>query len=130
MKAAPAGLGAEGKAAWERVKRSLASHEDADLLWDAAARFARAVDLADKARREWKRMGEPLMSENPNGANGVHPILKVIQDAERDAARFAQRLRLDVESAVRRPVGHPVGRGQSPDRVAGGPARVKLQAVK
>jgi hypothetical protein len=129
VKAAPAGLGAEGKAAWERAKRSLSSHDDADLLWDAAARFARAVDLADKARREWKRLGEPLMSENPNGANGVHPILKVIQDAERDAARFAQRLRLDVESTVKRPVGRPVGASSAPDRPAG-PSRVKLQAVK
>ena len=89
----PTGLNAAGKAAWRRALESLDESEQ-ERLYDLAARYANAVDLADKARRDWRKAGEPLLLELGNGTAMVHPLVKVMQDAERDAKRFGEALGL------------------------------------
>jgi hypothetical protein len=74
--------------------RAIEDLEDPDRLYDTAARFAHAVDLADKARRRWRKAGEPLVLELGNGTATVHPLVKVMQDAERDAKRFGEALEI------------------------------------
>jgi hypothetical protein len=126
---APQGLGAAGKAAWKRAADAVGAD---DRYYDAAARYAHAVDVADKARREWRKMGEPLMSTNPNGANGVHSLLKVIESSDAAAGRFGAQLGLDPLAAKKMrtagKTGRPQGAVSAPDRAA--PPRVTLRSVK
>ena len=105
----PEGLSAAGLAAWGRALRVLERTDEPDLHYDAASRYAFAVDLAVGARRAWQELGEPLTVANPNGAEGVHPVLKVIRDAEHDARRFGEALGL-----VAKPKGRP---GRKPEAV-------------
>jgi hypothetical protein len=124
----PAGLGVAGRAAW---KRAVERVDGADEYLDAVARYAHAVDVADKARKEWRRLGEPFMSTNPNGANGVQSLLKVIEASDAAAGRFGAQLGLDPLAAKKmRTAGRtrrPPGAASAPDRAA--PPRVTLRSV-
>jgi hypothetical protein len=51
----PEGLSGAGLAAWGRANRALEGHPDLDLLVEAAARYAYAVDLAAMMNRKLKR---------------------------------------------------------------------------
>lgn len=85
----PDGLSAAGLAAWGRANRALEGHPDTDMLVEAAARYAYAADLAAGSREKWFAEGMPLTVLWPNGIESAHPLLKVIRDAEHDAAKFA-----------------------------------------
>jgi hypothetical protein len=122
----PDGLGPAGLAAWGRAQRALDGHPDPDLLFEAASRYAFAVDLAHESREVWHGLEQPLTVEYPNGIQAPHPILKVVRDAELDAARFA--LALGIDAKVK---GRP---GRKPEAVIGpkvgrSPA-AKLRATK
>ena len=122
----PEGLGPAGLAAWGRALRALDGHPDPDLLAEAAARYAYAVDLARETRTAWFAQEQPLTVEYPNGIEAPHPLLKIIRDAEADAAKFA--LALGIDGAVR-------GRaGRKPEAVirpkVGRSPAAKLRAVK
>ena len=91
----PAGLRPAGLAAWGGAQRALESHPDSDLLAESASRYAYAVDLADGAREAWLAQGRPLTVLWPNGIESPHPLLKVMRDAEHDAAKFAVALGID-----------------------------------
>jgi hypothetical protein len=93
----PDGLSPAGLAAWGRAKRALESHADTDLFVEAAARYAYAVDLASGSRETWYEADQPLIIEYPNGVTAPHPLLKVIREAEHDAARFALALGIDAK---------------------------------
>lgn len=98
----PEKLGSAGKKAWNRALRSIEGLEDEDRLYDSAERYARQTDLADKARRAWRREGEPLISTNPNGAIGKHPLLKVIEDADKLANRLGEPLGIEAQKQKHR----------------------------
>ena len=85
----PDSLGAAGRNAWKRAIRGLRDVDDPDLFYDAASRLAHAVDLADRARRAWRKAGEPLVKES---GSAVHPLVVVMQDADQAAARHARGL--------------------------------------
>jgi phage terminase small subunit len=87
----PEALGRAGKAAWRRAQRALADQEDADRLYELVARYANAVDLADRARGEWRKAGRPFSKAS---GSAVHPLIRAMQDAERDAARYGEALGL------------------------------------
>jgi hypothetical protein len=93
----PYGLGPAGLAAWCRAVRALDGHPDPDLLFEAASRFAFAVDLAQESRKVWYGLEQPLTVEYPNGIEAPHPLLKIVREAETDAARFAVALGIDAK---------------------------------
>jgi phage terminase small subunit len=124
---APAGLGAAGKKAWERAVRAIKNADDADQLYDVAASYAFAVDRGDKARRVWRREGEPLTVSPTKGPDYAHPLLKVMDDADKLAARFAKALKIEAP-------GKQKHRGPDPKAVVqpdiGSSPAAKLRAVK
>ncbi len=81
----------QGRAAYVSAVEAMRSPDR--LAFDAAARFARAVDVVALATAEWERNGRPLVHRNSNGTMGTHPLLKVIQGWEADAMRYAAALR-------------------------------------
>lgn len=124
---APDNLGAAGKAAWAQAKTVINEQTaPADRFAEAAKRFARAVDTADRLNREWAKKKRPLLAKG--GATGKadvpHPLIRMIAEAERDAAKFGSMLGLDPKS--RKELGSLPGRPQErvPERAAGEPAKV------
>jgi phage terminase small subunit len=99
MSKPPAHLGPAGRAAWTRAVRALADQDDADRLYELAARYAHAVDLADRARSEWRAAGCPFSKAS---GSAVHPLIRVMQDADRDAARFGEAVGLKPGSVKHR----------------------------
>ena len=114
---APSDLGAEGVRAFALASRHVASLPDADKYHDAVLRFARAVDLVDEVRREWIDHGRPKLTEYSNGALAPHPLVKLLAEAEKDAARAGRALKLEPE-ALKRPPGRPSGATSAADRGA------------
>ena len=98
----PERLGAVGRGAFRRAVRALEAQDDADRLYELAARYAHAVDLADRARREWRRAGSPLTITHPNGITSAHPLIGVLKDAERDAGRYGDAVGLKPVRVTRR----------------------------
>lgn len=122
----PAGLTAEGKAAFRHAVEQLA---DPDAHSDAVLRYVRAVDAAARMHQQWADDGYPATTLG--GATGAavvpHPLPKMVRDAQ----AFAQSLGDDLNllPKVKRGVGRPRGVAQAPDRVAASePPR--LTAVK
>ena len=76
----PAGLCAAARVAWREAVVVVGGE-----FPGAVARYARAVDVAARARAEWEGEGRPIVARNPNGASGVHPLLKAMMDWERAA---------------------------------------------
>jgi phage terminase small subunit len=91
----PADLGPAGLAAWGRASRALEGQADVELFRDLAARYARAVQLAEDARETWIDEGQVLTIVYSNGAQAPNPLLKIIRDAEADAHRYGLALGLD-----------------------------------
>jgi phage terminase small subunit len=115
----PSGLNAAGRAAW---REAVAVVGDDAGFGGAVGRYARAVDVAGRVRAEWVRGGRLIVACNPNGASGVHPVLKAVFESERMAADLGARLGLDPASAKRiwphRGRGRPLGAVSAPDRKA------------
>jgi hypothetical protein len=84
----------------------LEGHPDTDLHVEAAARYAYAVDLAAGSRETWLELEQPLIVEYPNCVTAPHSLLKVIREAEHDAARFGVALGIDAKVKAR-PGGKP-----------------------
>lgn len=124
---APAGLGSAGKNAWRRALAAIPPAAD-DRFWDAAARYARAVDRAEAARFAWESAGGPLIAEQANGVISEHPLLKVLTGSERDAARFGAACCLEPAAAVKRAPRSMVEKNnRAPDR-ASEPPRIRRVA--
>jgi hypothetical protein len=115
----PSGLNAAGRAAW---REAVGVVGDDVGFGGAVGRYARAVDVAGRVRAEWVRGGRLIVACNPNGASGVHPVLKAVFESERMAADLGARLGLHPASAKRiwphRGRGRPVGAVSAPDRLA------------
>jgi len=97
-------------------------------FYDAVLAFARATEMVEVARREWVSLGRPWRTINPNGAEGIHPIVKVIRDLESDAYRARRALKLSPDTIKRAGPGRPPGAGSASDRKA--PPVVKLSTKK
>jgi hypothetical protein len=123
----PDDLGAEGVRAFALASRHVASLPDAEKYHDAVLRFARAVDLVEEVRREWIDHGRPKLTEYSNGALAPHPLVKLLAEAEKDAARAGRALKLEPE-ALKRPPGRPPGAASVSDRKA--PPVVRLSSKR
>jgi hypothetical protein len=123
---APEGLGPAGLAAWGRARRALDGHPDPDLLAEGAARYAFAVDLAHESRSAWLAEDAPLVVEYSNGMLAPSPLLRIIREAEHDAARFA--VALGIDARIRRRAGRKPEAVIQP-KVGISPA-ARLRAVK
>lgn len=91
---------------------------------DAQERYADARDRAIAARKAWHDAGGPLTDELPNGIVRPHPLLKVLQDAEKHADSLMKSLGSRASKG-----GRPVGAQSAPDREAP-PRRAPLKVVK
>jgi hypothetical protein len=96
--------------------------DDYERFGSAVRRYVLAVDTAEYARSAWEAQDRPMRDTFANGMAGVHPILKAYEQAEAQAARFADALGLTPASAKRinpgRQPGRPVGSNSAPDRKA------------
>jgi hypothetical protein len=122
----------------------LAEREALDVLGSDGVRFAAAVrryvmavDVAEHARTVWEAADRPVRDVFANGMSGVSPYLKAWEQAEAQAARFADCLGLTPSSQKRisgvRGAGRPMGAASAADRKArpgpllrGEPARLTL----
>jgi hypothetical protein len=121
----PDDLGASGARAFDVALTQVESMPEPDRFYDAVLRFARAVDMADFVRADWVDRGRPLMYEHTNGALVPHPLVKLLAEAEKDAARAGRALKLEPDAIRRATIGRPPGSSSSPDRKAPPPV-VKL----
>jgi hypothetical protein len=121
----PSDLQPSGSRAFDVALAQVESLPDSDRFYDAVLRFARAVDMADFVRADWVDRGRPLMYEHTNGAIVPHPLVKLLAESEKDAARAGRALKLEPDAIRRATIGRPPGSSSSPDRKAAPPV-VKL----
>ena len=121
----PDDLSASGARAFDVAMAQVESMPEPDRFYDAVLRFARAVDMADFVRADWNDRGCPLLFEHSNGALVPHPLVKLLAESEKDAARAGRALKLEPDAIRRATVGRPPGSSSSPDRKAPPPV-VKL----
>ena len=122
-------LGPEGVRAFWVGANQVDALNDPERFEDAVRAFARAVDMADKVRAEWKSYGEPMLFTHTNGALVAHPLVKMLQAAEADAAKAGRALKLEPDAIKRAGPGRPPGASSAPDRKAP-PPMIKLAAPK
>ena len=115
---APTDIGPDGLRAFDVASAQVDGFPDSERFFDAVVAFARAIDMLEDVRREWISHGRPWVTTNPNGAEGVHPLIKLIRDLEADAHRARKALKLEPDAIKRTTIGRPPGSSSSPDRKA------------
>jgi hypothetical protein len=123
----PDDLGTAGQRAFKMAARHVESLPDPDKFADAVLRFARAIDMVEEVRAEWISYGRPKLFTHTNGAVVPHPLVKLMAESEKDAARAGRALKLEPE-ALKNPRGGVKGRAVAPDRKP--PPIVKLSTKK
>ena len=123
----PDDLGPHGRRAFVMASRHVANLPDDERFHDAVLRFARAIDMVEEVRAEWISHGRPKLTEYSNGALAPHPLVKLLAESEKDAARAGRALKLEPE-ALKRPPGRPTGSATAVDRKA--PPVVKLSTKR
>jgi hypothetical protein len=65
------------------------------LYEDALSRYEHATDLAAEVRAQWEKAGRPKLAlgGSTGKADVTHPLVRLLMEAERDAARFGELLR-------------------------------------
>jgi len=111
----PDDLDKHGLRAFAVGSERVAGAADVENYFDAVVRFARAVQMVEKVRREWIAAGEPLLFEHSNHSLVPHPLVKLLADSEKEAARAGRALKLE-PSAVKTTRGRKPGENLSPDR--------------
>lgn len=111
----PSDLGPAGIAAFDAALDQVSEFPDAEKFEAAVMRFARAVDLVEEVRVEWIAAGRPKLFEHSNKSLVPHPLLKLLQDSEVQAARAGRALKLE-PSAIRVGRGRRMGENLAPDR--------------
>jgi hypothetical protein len=76
---------------------------------DAQARYELAHELELRLAEVWRATGQPTTLVNDRGTEVIHPLLKALQQAARDADRFRSALE-------RRPIGRPLASSSAADR--------------
>lgn len=92
---------------------------------EALDRYERAVKLAADTRAEWEAIGSPLLYIGHNDIEYEHPLVKLLREAEKDAAARLKDVPKPAGKPGRKPVGVP-GITKSPAAAR----RTKLRAVK
>lgn len=116
----PSDLGPIGLAAFDAALSQVDEFPDAEKFASAVVRFARAVDLVEEVRAEWDAQGRPKLFEHSNKSLVPHPLLRLLQDSEAQAARAGKALKLEPNS-VRVGRGRRAGENLSPDRAQAEP---------
>lgn len=102
----PPRLDPAGRSAWRSAVATLeAIGEQPELSRGALESYAKAVSLAAALRREWVADGGQGIHLGPRGSVSVHPLLRAIERAERQAHELGASLGLDPMSR------HRLGRG-------------------
>jgi phage terminase small subunit len=108
---APDNLGPIGQEAWRKAVEALGD-TNPETMTEQIGRYARAADLAARLQDKWEKDGRPITVKG--GATGkadvTNPIIKLISDAEKDAATFWH----DLFPNAKRPVGRPRGSSIAP----------------
>jgi hypothetical protein len=123
----PSDLGEDGRRAFEIGAKQVDSFADPEDFAHAVVRFARAVDLVVEVRAEWDSHGRPKLFTHTNGALVPHPLFKMLQSAESDAAKYGRALKLEPNAIKRAGPGRPPGASSAPDRKA--PPKIKLASA-
>jgi P27 family predicted phage terminase small subunit len=120
---APRGLDPAGQATWRSARQTLeAIGENPALSRGAIDRYAAAVSMVAALRAEWKRLGHPAVLTGSRGGVSAHPLPRMIERAERQAAELGELLGLS--PLARRKLGRhvqggrPPGAASAPDRAA------------
>ena len=74
--------------------------------------------MAELVRADWISRGQPLIYEHTNGALVPHPMVKLVSESEKEAARAGRALKLEPEAVKRATPGRPPGACSAPDRKA------------
>jgi hypothetical protein len=114
----PSDLGADGRRAFVVAAEQIGGFADSERFYDAVVAFARAIDMLESVRRDWLAAGRPWVASYPNGAEAVHPLVKLIRDLESDAHRARKALKLEPDAIKRAGPGRPPGASSSTDRKA------------
>jgi hypothetical protein len=123
----PEDLGDSGRRAFVLAARHVESLPDPDKFTDAVLRFARAIDMVEEVRAEWISYGKPKLFTHSNGAVVPHPLVKLLAESEKDAARAGRALKLEPD-ALKNPRGGVQGRTVAVDRQ--GPPVVQLSTKR
>lgn len=110
-------LNESGRRAFVLASKHVALLSDPERYVDAVLRFARAIDMVEEVRYEWIQYGRPKLYTHSNGALVPHPLVRLLAESEKEAARCGRELRL-VPEAIKRAPGRPLGSTSAPDRVA------------
>jgi len=108
-----------GRRAWENALEAVGGDASGEVR-EPLERYARAADLAGMLREEWTKSGRPATSTG--GATGKalvpHPLVKMMAEAEQEAAKLYEQLLRPAPAAggVRRGPGRPIGSVSAPDR--------------
>jgi phage terminase small subunit len=120
MLSPPEGLEHAGIAAYRAAVETLeALGEDAAQSRTMLALYANITDAEEFLRREWVRLGRPVLAEGSSGQPVEHPLLGAMRDQARHLAAFAESLLLTPKArASARRAGWAKGNARSPDRQA------------
>jgi len=116
----PRGLTSTGRSAWRHARDVLVSlGERPELSRGALDRYAHAIDMAARLRTELRDDGR-IVLEGPRGGVRVHPLVREVQKAEREAHLYAEALGLSPVARRRLGMrflgGRPPGAASAPDR--------------
>jgi hypothetical protein len=78
-----------------------------DLHGDAEERYRDAQARVNLAARAWEEAGKPLILEHSNRVVGVHPLLRVLTDAELHTDKLRSSLRAEERGTWRIPTVRP-----------------------
>ena len=106
-----------GMRAFVMASKHVESLDDPDRYADSVLRYARAIDMVEEIRREWNDAGRPKLFTHSNGAVVPHPLVKLLAESEKDAARYGRALKLEPE-ALKNQQGGVKGRTVAKDRQA------------
>lgn len=114
----PSDLGPDGERAFQIASDQVSGFPEPERFYDAVLAFARAIDMLEAVRADWVSHGRPWVTTNPNGAEGVHPLVKLIREFESDAHRARKALKLEPDAIKRATAGRPPGAASAADRAA------------
>jgi hypothetical protein len=78
-----------------------------DLQRDAEQRYRAAQERSELAAKAWEEAGKPLTLEHSNRVVGVHPLLRVLTDAELHTDKLRSSLRAEERGTWRIPTPRP-----------------------
>jgi len=113
---APAQLHPNARRAWRCAIASLeADSAELEGAWPVLIAFAEAVDIAERARDEWLRLGCPMVRVG-EGPEREHVLIGILRSQHGKIGELSERLRLDPKARRGFAPGWTLGKARSPDR--------------